>query len=339
MEVTRGTGAQEAREASLKWFAAHIRWEQTLRRLRGDQLLTDLGVGTAPEGGALPDSPSVVVVVTGASRGIGRAAALRLSDRGFAVFATVRSESDALSLEEKSEGSIRTLRLDLADDTSIHEVADALSRAGVEALGALVNVAAPQGRAVPLEAVTRADLDEHFAVTGAGTMMLTASLIPLLKAGGGRIVNVGAGALAMPFLGAGFAAKHALETMSDVLRVELAETGIRVVVVEPGMTRWQDVGAQRAAYDAALDLGVAAVPESERARYRRSAEAFKRVNGRMLDRGADADDVATTIERALVSRHPKTRYHCGFAQRFAATLSRVAPMALTDRVVRRMVRL
>ena len=278
-------------------------------------------------------------MVTGASRGIGRATALRLSDRGFAVFAAVRRDSDAVSLEDQSEGSIQTLRLDLGDDTSIHEVADALSRAGVEALGALVNVAAAQGRAVPLEAVTRADLDEHFTVTGAGTMVLTASLIPLLKAGGGRVVNVGAGALAMPFLGSGFAAKHALETMSDVLRVELAETGIRVVVVEPGMTRWQDVGAQRAAYDAALDQGVAAVDESERARYRRSAEAFKRVNGRMLDRAADADDVAAIIERALVSRRPKARYHCGFAQRFAATLSQVAPVAVTDRVVRRMVRL
>jgi NAD(P)-dependent dehydrogenase (short-subunit alcohol dehydrogenase family) len=242
-------------------------------------------------------------------------------------------------LEETSEGSIRTLRLDLADDTSIHGVAGALSAAGVEALDGLVNVAAAQGRAVPLEAVTRVDLDEHFAVTGAGTMVLTASLIPLLRVGGGRVVNVGAGALAMPFLGAGFAAKHALETMSDVMRVELAETGIRVVVVEPGMTRWEDVGAQRAAYDEALDLGVAAVPERERARYRRSADAFKRMNRRMLDRGAAADDVAAKIERALVSRHPKARYHCGFAQRFSAMLSRIAPTAVTDGLVRRMVRL
>jgi len=279
------------------------------------------------------------VVVTGASRGIGRSTALRLSDRGLTVFATVRAELDAASLEDTSEGSIRTLRLDLADDASIQRVADAVRGEGVEALAGLVNVAAAPGRAVPLEAVTRADLNDHFAVTGAGTMVLTASLIPLLRAGRGRVVNVGAGVLAMPFLGAGFAAKHALETMSDVLRVELAATGIRVVVVEPGMTRWEDVGSQNAAYDEALDLGVAAAPESERARYRRSADTFKRINARMLDRGASADDVAATIERALVSRHPKARYHCGLAQRFAALLSRIGPTALTDRVVRRAVRL
>jgi len=127
--------------------------------------------------------------------------------------------------------------------------------------------------------------------------------------------------------------------MSDVLRVELAATGIRVVVVEPGMTRWEDVGSQAAAYDEGLDLGVAAVPESERARYRRSAGVFKRVNRRMLARGASADDVAATIERALVDRHPKARYQCGLAQRFAAVLSRIAPTAVSDGVVRRMVRL
>ena len=280
-----------------------------------------------------------VVVVTGASRGIGRATALRLSERGFTVFAAVRDPVDGTSLKEASHGSIRVLCLDLADDTSIDGVVDPLKAAGVDALQGLVNVAAAQGRAVPMEAVTRVDLDEHFAVTGAGTMVLTASLLPLLRGGLGRVVNVGAGSLAMPFLGAGFAAKHALETMSDVLRVELARTGIRVVVVEPGMTRWDDVDAQRAAYDAALDFGVAAVPERERTRYRRAAEAFKRMNRRMLERGAAADDVAAMIERALLARHPKARYHCGLPQRFSAMLSRIAPTSMVDRLVRRMIRL
>jgi NAD(P)-dependent dehydrogenase (short-subunit alcohol dehydrogenase family) len=255
------------------------------------------------------------------------------------VFAAVRADSDAISLELESEGSIRTLRLDLTDDDSIDEVPDTLRREGIDALGGLVNVAAAQGRAVPLEAATRADLDEQFAVTGSGTMVLTSTLLPLLKNGCGRIVNVGAGPLAMPFFGSGFAAKHALETMSDALRVELASTGIRVVVVEPGMTRWEDVRAQREEYDAALDLGVAAVPGNDRDRYRRSADVFKHVNARMLDRGADADAVARTIERALVSRHPPARYHCGYVQRFSAVLARFAPTAMRDRLVRRMVRL
>jgi NAD(P)-dependent dehydrogenase (short-subunit alcohol dehydrogenase family) len=191
---------------------------------------------------------------------------------------------------------------------------------------------------VPLEAVTRSDLDDQFAVT-AGTMRLTASLVSLLRRGRGRVVNVGAGALSMPFLGAGFAAKQALEAMSDVLRLELAADGVRVIVVEPGMTRWDDVEAQRAAYDSALDEGVAAVPESQRARYRRGADAFQRINRRMLDRGAPAAHVAETIERALTSRRPRARYHCGPGQKLAAGLSRFAPTMVRDRLLRRMLRL
>jgi NAD(P)-dependent dehydrogenase (short-subunit alcohol dehydrogenase family) len=280
-----------------------------------------------------------VVVVTGASRGIGRSTALRLASRGFDVFATVRSADDAHRLEDDSAGSVRAVCLDLTDDASIRQAVDRLTGSGFGALHGLVNVAAAQGRAVPLEAVTRADLDEQFAVTGAGTMVLTAAMVPLLRVGRGRVVNVGGGALSMPLLGAGFAAKHALEAMSDVLRVELAADGIRVIVVEPGMTRWEDVEAQRAAYDDALDEGVAAVRESERARYRRAADAFKRINRRMLDRGALAADVAATIERALTTRRPRARYHCGAAQHFAAVLSRVAPTSLKDRVLRRLVRL
>lgn len=280
-----------------------------------------------------------VVVVTGASRGIGRSTALRLASTGFRVFGTVRSADDATRLEDDSVGSVRAVLLDLTDDASIREAVDRLTSFDVGALHGLVNVAAAHGRAVPLEAVTRADLDAQFAVTGAGTMVLTASMVPLLRVGRGRVINVGGGALSMPLLGAGFAAKHALEAMSDVLRVELAAAGIRVIVVEPGMTRWEDVEAQRAAYDEALDEGVAAVRESEQERYRHAADAFKRLNRRMLARGAAATDVATTIERALTARRPRARYYCGAAQQLAAMLSRVAPTSFTDGVLRRLVRL
>jgi NAD(P)-dependent dehydrogenase (short-subunit alcohol dehydrogenase family) len=280
-----------------------------------------------------------VVLVTGVSRGIGRSTALRLANSGFRVLGTVRSADDATRLEDESQGSVQAVCVDLSDDLSIHDAVAQFASCGVEALHGLVNVAAANGRAVPLESVTRADLDEHFAVTGAGTMVLTASVVPLLRIGRGRVVNVGAGAVAMPFLGAGFAAKHALEAMSDVLRIELAESGIRVIVVEPGMTKWEDVGAQRAAYDEALDKGVVAVPESERPRYQRAADAFKRLNHRMLDRGAPGSDVAATIERALTTRRPRARYYCGAAQRSAALLSRFVPTSLRDRLVRRSLRL
>ena len=86
------------------------------------------------------------VVVTGASRGIGRATALRLAANGFEVFATVRSDADEAGLGEASGGSIRSLRLDLTDDQSIRAAVDGLTGSGVDALYGLVNVAAASGR-------------------------------------------------------------------------------------------------------------------------------------------------------------------------------------------------
>jgi NAD(P)-dependent dehydrogenase (short-subunit alcohol dehydrogenase family) len=280
-----------------------------------------------------------VVVVTGSSRGIGRATALRLASRGFRVFGTVRSADDAARLENESDGSVRAVRLDLGDDASIQDATHRLVSLGVEGLNGLVNVAAADGRSIPLECVTRADLDVHFGVTVIGTAVLTASMIPLLRSRRGRIVNVGAGALPMPLLGCSFAAKQALETMSDVLRVELARQGIRVSVVEPGMTRWEDTDAQLAAYADALDRGVAAVGDSERDRYRRAADRLQGLNQRLLNRGARAENVAATIERALTARRSRPRYYCGAEQKLAAWLKRAAPTAITDRVLRTLVRL
>src|SRR5262249_55340774 len=146
---------------------------------------------------------------------------------------------------------------------------------GVEALAGLVNVAAAAGDAVPLEATTREDLDAQFAVTVTGTALWTAALLPSLLAGAGRVINVGAGALSMPLLGTTFAAKHALESLSDVQRMELAATGIAVIVVEPAMTRWDDVDAQRHAYAEALDRGTARVSNADRVRYQRAADKLK----------------------------------------------------------------
>ncbi len=279
------------------------------------------------------------VLVTGTSRGIGRATALRLAGHGFRVFGTVRTAEDAIRLERASDNAVQAVQLDLSDDASIEEATIRLENLGVQNLHGLVNVAAASGCAVPMEAVTRSDLDAQFAVTVSGTAVLTASMVPLLRAARGRVVNVGAGALSMPLLGTAFAAKHALEAMSDVLRIELAAVGIRVVVVEPGMTRWDDVEAQRHAYEQAMDQGVDRVRDSDQVRYRRAADVLKQLQGRMLDRGAVADDVAAVIERALTSRRPRTRYYCGVQPRLGALLSRALPASVTDQVLRRLARL
>lgn len=280
------------------------------------------------------------VLVTGTSRGIGRATVRRLGRAGFRVIGTVRTEPDAKELVSDADGDVRAALLDLADDRSIERLTDNLQNdLGVATLDGVVHVAAAAGRAIPMAHITRADLDTHSSVTAAGTAVLTAAVIPMLTPGAGRIVYVGAGPLSMPLLGAGFAAKQALEAIADVTRVELRGIGIRVSVVEPGMTLWDDAEAQLSAYNSALDEGVEAVPAADRDRYRRAAGAFKEINRRFIERGASADTVAEKIEHALTARRPRRRYYCGWEQKAATALDRAAPTALKDRVLRSMLKL
>ena len=129
-----------------------------------------------------------------------------------------------------------------------------------------------------------------------------------------RIVNVGAGRLPLPLLGPGYGAKLAMEAMSDILRVELRGTGVRVSIVEPGMTRWDDAEEQLAVYAQALDDSLKGVPAKDRPRFEDAARKFKLLNRRMMATAAPADRVAATIQRA--SQHAPSRpLSCGWEQK------------------------
>jgi NAD(P)-dependent dehydrogenase (short-subunit alcohol dehydrogenase family) len=163
--------------------------------------------------------------------GIGRATALYLAARGFRVFASVRKESDALSLPGTTP-----ILLDVIDADSIRSATDALSRAlGDEALAGLVNNA---GIAVsgPLEFLEMSDLRHQFEVNLFGQVAVTQALLPLLRrARGGRIVNMSSisGRVTAPLLGPYSMSKFALEAFSDALRRELEPFGLSVSVIQP----------------------------------------------------------------------------------------------------------
>jgi len=274
------------------------------------------------------------VVITGTSRGIGRAAALRLAAAGMSVIAGVRNREDGARLESEAKGRLTSTIIDIGRDESIANAAEVIREmVGTRGLFGLVNNAAGAGRGSPMEYVTREDIEAAFQVTAFGTVLTTRALLPLLKASGGRIVNVGAGRLPLPLLGAAFGAKFALEGMTDVLRVELRGAGVRVSIVEPGMTLWEDPDRQLASYDRALDDGLRAVPPESRARYEAAAQRFKALNRRMLVRGAPAEAVAAVIHRALLAGRPRARYYCGWEQKVVALLERFASERMRDAIV------
>lgn len=279
------------------------------------------------------------VLVTGCSRGIGRATCLRLAAAGMSVLAGVRRAADGPALEREGGGRVRSVLLDLASDDSIARAAQHVGEAvGDQGLHALVNNAAAAGGSGPLEYASREDLERAFGVTAIGTLLVTRAFLPLIRRAPGRIVNVGAGRMAMPLLGPAFGAKFAIEAMSDVLRLELRGVGVHVSVVEPGMTRWEDVDEQLAAYNRDLEEGLSRVPAHDRPRYERAVRGFQAVNQRMMRTAWSADRVARVIQRAIDAERPRARYHCGWEQKVASWMERLTTERFRDAVLTRMVR-
>src|SRR5271166_1038313 len=159
------------------------------------------------------------VLVTGASRGIGRATALRLAARGWSVVAGVRRSEDGEALSAAQPGRIATVQLDVTDEQQIAALDGALPAH----LDALVNNA---GVVVgsPIEAVPLSELRRQLEVNVVGQAAVTQALLPRLRASRGRVVFVSSlsGRVATPLMGPYSASKFALEGMADALRMELA---------------------------------------------------------------------------------------------------------------------
>jgi len=169
------------------------------------------------------------VIVTGASTGIGEATALHLRDLGFSVLAGVRRAED---VERLGDHGFTAMRLDV---TVPDQIAAARAQVGNQPLVGLINNAGIT-RSGPLEFVSVEDMREQLEVNVIGQLAVTQAFIDGLRAGRGRIVNVGSisGVLATPMTGPYVTSKFALKRMTDVLRRELLQQGIDVVMVEPG---------------------------------------------------------------------------------------------------------
>ncbi len=173
------------------------------------------------------------ILITGCSSGIGHDAAHGLRRAGWRVFATCRKEADCERL--RAEG-LESFRLDYADGASIAAaVEEALSRTG-GTLDALFNNGA---HACPgaVEDLPTGALREIFEVNLFGQHELTRRVIPVMRAQGhGRIVNCSSvlGLVPLRWRGAYVATKYAMEGLTDVLRLEMADTPIKVILIEPG---------------------------------------------------------------------------------------------------------
>lgn len=175
-----------------------------------------------------------LVIVTGASSGIGKAACLFLRDQGFRVVACVRKTQDLEFWQ--SQPGINPLRLDVTDSETVEigvsQLKELLKNAGRVHLINNAGMAVPG----PIEAVPLAKWQQQFETNLFGPIRMLQALLPWIRKTQGRVINISSisGLMAIPFLGPYCSSKFALEALSDSLRRELRRFNVKVVLIEPG---------------------------------------------------------------------------------------------------------
>ena len=270
------------------------------------------------------------VLVTGASTGIGEACALRLDRLGHRVYAGVRSEEHARGLRRRGSDRIVPVFLDVTDQAQIDAAAKQIGGGG--RLDGVVNNAGI-GRGGPLEYLPLEVWREQLEVNVLGQVAVTKAVLPFIRAAGGRIVFIGSigGRVATMLMGPYNASKFAIEAIGESLRSELHPWGIGVSVVEPGAIKtpiWDKARQQADRLERAL-------PEEARTRYVRHIAAIRKAIEMQDRQGVSPDKVAATVERALFSPRPKTRYLVGTDARVQALLVRWLPDRPREAIIRR----
>lgn len=238
-----------------------------------------------------------VILVTGASSGIGKEAALQLAAKGHKVYGAARRENQI-------PAPVIALHMDVTDEASLDAALQTiLEKEG--RLDVLVNNAG-YGYFGPLEHVTLEEARRQLDVNVFGMASLTRRVIPVMrKQGGGRIVNISSVAGCMCFIFGGWynVSKYAVEAYSDVLRMEVKPFGIDVAIIEPGFakTEWGIIAGEHLRESARGTL------------YEETAENEARLLGYTFGRMKfpPAEGVAKAVVKASLSRRPRLRYHPG----------------------------
>ena len=262
------------------------------------------------------------VLTTGAGTGIGLATAIELARRGFDSVGGVRSEAKARAVTRaarKAGVKVRTVLLDVTDPPACKRVVDELApyglvnNAGVPASGAIEDVADDAAR-------------QAFETMVLGPMRLARLALPHMRQqGGGRIVNISSiyGLMTTPLTGWYQASKHALEALSDALRMEVASDGIAVVLIEPGAFRSN-------IWESATNDVQRRLDSDYFAAYKRLEDGI-RASQRLM---GDPLEVGRLIASVMTAKQPKPRYLVGYDARAIDIYSKLLPTEVRDRLAR-----
>lgn len=268
---------------------------------------------------------SKVVLITGASSGIGKEAARKLKQAGFVVYGAARHTELMTDIEREG---IHIASLDLTDEQSVVAcVKSIVDREG--RIDILVNNAG-YGSYGAIEDVPLAEARRQFEVNVFGLARMTQAVLPIMRANRfGRIVNISSmgGKIYTPFGGWYHATKFALEAVSDCLRLEVKPFGIDVVIIEPGgiKTEWGAIATDN------LRKTSGSGPYAAEAN--KAADSLLRTY--QSNRLSPPSVIANTILEAVTASRPRTRYIVGYAARPLLFLRGWLSDKMFDRVIKR----
>lgn len=274
---------------------------------------------------------SKIVLITGATAGIGRATALHLASRGHHVIATGRKVAELVKLQAEAEsttGKLDTIALDVTSAGSIALAVEEVARlTGGYGLDVLVNNAG-YGAIGPTSEIGDAELRRQYDTNVFGLMAVTRAFLPQMRERGhGRIINVSSvgGRFTMPFFGVYNSTKYAVESLSDAMRYELRPFGIDVTLIEPGVIRTN--------FEATAVSSISQYAASPYAGAMKQVEAMSKT----LDRfAAEPIVIAKAIDRAVRVKRPAARYVAPRFNSVVIALKTVLPTRMFDWTMRRM---
>lgn len=272
------------------------------------------------------------VLITGCSTGIGYCAAHGLRQHGYRVIASARKADDVRRLQ--SEG-LTVVQLDLADSDSIARAVEQTLELTQGRLYALFNNGA-YGQPGAVEDLSRDALREQFETNLFGTVDLTNRIIPVMRRQGfGRIIQNSSllGLVALRYRGAYTASKFALEGITDTLRMELRDSGIKVSLIEPGPITSRFRANALAAFRKHIDQDQSVHREIYQKLLKRLAASHA-----VAPFTLQPEAVLVKLLHALEASNPKPRYHVTTPTRIFAVARRLLPTTLLDRLMLRISR-
>ena len=275
--------------------------------------------------------PPKTALITGSSSGIGKATAIHLARLGYHVLATSRQLDrldELMEVARVESTSISAHQLDVNEPDSVGEVVPEILRQ-VGRLDALINNAG-YGLWGCLEELSLEEVKAQFETNLFAVLRMSQAVLPHMREKRtGTIVNVGSvsGRIGSPGGGAYAASKFALDGLSKVLRMEVAEFGVRVVLIEPGLYR-TNFFQNRVLGERALD------PFSSYLNY---TQRIRRRSGGAQRWARDPAHVAKTIGKVLASKHPKQRYQVGPDAKLGALAARLLPDGVLEYLIKRVV--